>query len=94
MARSIAAELDKSVRVELQNELGALPGLGRLKASLVHLVRNAVDHGLEESLERVAAGKEEAGKLTIRVYSPAPGEAAVDIADDGRGAWISWPSGA
>ncbi|OHD21191.1 MAG: hypothetical protein A2Y38_12705 [Spirochaetes bacterium GWB1_59_5] len=85
MAKSIAADLGKTVRVELRNELGELPGLENLKTALVHLVRNAIDHGLEEGLERVAAGKNEEGSIVIRIYSPAPGEAAVEIADDGRG---------
>jgi two-component system chemotaxis sensor kinase CheA len=56
----------------------------RLKDPLVHLVRNAVDHGIEAPPERAAAGKPPAGRITV---SAALKGAQVEIAvtDDGRG---------
>jgi two-component system, chemotaxis family, sensor kinase CheA len=56
----------------------------RLKDPLLHLVRNAVDHGIETPAERAAAGKPAAGSITI---SAALKGAQVEIAitDDGRG---------
>jgi two-component system chemotaxis sensor kinase CheA len=56
----------------------------RLKDSLLHLVRNAVDHGIERPAERTAAGKPSAGTITV---SAALKGAQVEIAitDDGRG---------
>jgi len=56
----------------------------RLKDPLMHLVRNAVDHGIESPAERVAAGKPAAGVITV---SAALKGAQVEIAitDDGRG---------
>jgi two-component system chemotaxis sensor kinase CheA len=56
----------------------------RLADPLVHLVRNAADHGLEATAERIAAGKSETGKITLSARQ-AGGEVIVTITDDGRG---------
>ncbi|WP_407048666.1 chemotaxis protein CheA [Methyloraptor flagellatus] len=66
-----ATEMDKTV-------------IERLADPLVHLVRNAADHGLETPTERVAAGKPAAGRITLSARQ-AGGEVIVTIADDGRG---------
>lgn len=55
-----------------------------LVKSLIHGVRNAVDHGLELPAEREALGKDEAGRLTLRVEALA-GAVRIVMADDGRG---------
>jgi predicted ATPase/HPt (histidine-containing phosphotransfer) domain-containing protein/two-component sensor histidine kinase len=57
-----------------------------LFASLVHLVRNAMDHGLETEAERAASGKQDA-VLSLRA-SVQEGEAVITIEDDGRG--VDW----
>jgi two-component system chemotaxis sensor kinase CheA len=57
-----------------------------LFASLVHLVRNAIDHGLETPAERAASGKQHP-VLTLRA-SVENGEAVIVIQDDGRG--VDW----
>jgi len=51
---------------------------------LVHLVRNSLDHGLEEPTERLEAGKPETGKLLLRA-SHQGGSVVIEIIDDGRG---------
>lgn len=51
---------------------------------LVHLVRNAVDHGLESAGERAASGKPETGRLTLRAFH-AGGSVCVELEDDGAG---------
>ena len=51
---------------------------------LVHLVRNAVDHGLETPEERLAAGKPEKGLIKLKAYHRG-GNIVIEIADDGRG---------
>jgi len=58
--------------------------LEAVKDPLTHLVRNAVDHGIEEPDRRVAAGKEPTGTLTLRAYHEG-GHVAVEVADDGAG---------
>jgi chemotaxis protein histidine kinase CheA len=52
-----------------------------------HLVRNALDHGIESAEERVAAGKPEAGTIALRAWRT-DNEDVFEIADDGRG--IDW----
>ena len=51
---------------------------------LVHMIRNAVDHGLEPGGERVAAGKSQVGQIRLSAYHEG-GSVVVEIADDGRG---------
>ena len=58
--------------------------LGRLTDPLLHLLRNAVDHGIESSDERVAAGKTEQGTVSVS-FSAVGQEVRIVVADDGRG---------
>lgn len=51
---------------------------------LMHMIRNAVDHGIESPEERVKAGKNRSGKITLRAYHKG-GNIFFDIEDDGRG---------
>jgi two-component system chemotaxis sensor kinase CheA len=55
-----------------------------LREPLLHLVRNAVDHGLEMPDERRAMGKEACGTLVLRAFHE-PGSLVVELSDDGRG---------
>lgn len=55
-----------------------------LRGALVHLVRNAVDHGCERPEERIRRGKHREGALTIRV-DPQGNMLFVEVADDGNG---------
>jgi two-component system chemotaxis sensor kinase CheA len=64
-------ELDKSVVEEIGDPL-------------VHLVRNAVDHGLESEEDRVAAGKSPTGHVWLRAYHKG-NSVAIEVEDDGRG---------
>lgn len=56
----------------------------RLYEPLLHLVRNAVSHGIESQDERVRSGKTAAGMITLRASSDATGF-CIEVADDGRG---------
>jgi len=56
----------------------------RLADPIVHLIRNACDHGLETPEERIAAGKPEAGQVRLSAHQ-AGGEVLITIQDDGRG---------
>jgi len=51
---------------------------------LVHMVRNAIDHGLEPEAERVAAGKPASGTVTLRAFHQG-GQVIIELRDDGRG---------
>ena len=55
-----------------------------LSDPLVHMIRNAIDHGIESPEKRVAAGKSALGTITLRAYHDR-GEIVLQIADDGAG---------
>lgn len=50
---------------------------------LMHMVRNGLDHGLEQPAERVAAGKPATGRLSLRAYHQG-GNIYIELTDDGR----------
>jgi len=87
IVRDLSMELDKKVELVMQ---GADTELDRqllelIKDPLTHMVRNSVDHGLEATnKDRVAAGKSEVGKITLKAYHEG-GHIIISIADDGRG---------
>ena len=56
----------------------------QLRAPLTHMVRNAIDHGIETPEERIAAGKPEVGTITIQASHDA-GMLVLDVTDDGSG---------
>jgi predicted ATPase/HPt (histidine-containing phosphotransfer) domain-containing protein len=89
-ARALATRLGKAEpRVEIADGDLLVDGkrAAPLFASLVHLVRNAIDHGFETPAERAAAGKREAAVLSLRA-SVEGDEAIIAIQDDGRG--VDW----
>lgn len=85
----LARRLGKEVVVQVHDPGGRLPrgDLGTFFATLVHVVRNAVDHGIETSGERLGKGKPAAGRIELSVHSTDQ-EFLLEIKDDGRG--IDW----
>ncbi|WP_253841659.1 chemotaxis protein CheW [Actinokineospora globicatena] len=86
VVRDLSNSVGRQVRLELE---GAETELDRslleaVKDPLTHLVRNAVDHGLESPEDRVKAGKSPEGTLTLRAYHE-HGHVVVEVADDGKG---------
>jgi len=65
--------------IELDRDAVAL-----MRDAVTHLVRNAADHGIEPAAERLALGKPARGSIRITARR-APGEVAIEVADDGRG---------
>ncbi|MEX0689289.1 MAG: chemotaxis protein CheA [Pirellulales bacterium] len=55
-----------------------------IRDPLAHLIRNAVDHGIEPPALRLTAGKPRAGKLSLRAYNES-GRVTIEVADDGAG---------
>jgi two-component system chemotaxis sensor kinase CheA len=86
IARDLASALGKQVVVQLEGEdVGVDKAVNEaLRDPLLHLVRNALDHGIETPAERVAAGKPPAGLLRIRAFHEG-GRVHIEVADDGRG---------
>jgi two-component system chemotaxis sensor kinase CheA len=66
-----ATEVDKTV-------------IERLVDPLTHMIRNSVDHGLEETAERIAQGKPETGTITLSAAHRS-GRVIIEVSDDGAG---------
>ena len=86
MVRDLSADLGKSVKlevdggdVELDREM-----IEMIRDPLTHIVRNALDHGIEKPEERCRAGKPEIGRLRIGARQSA-NQILIEVSDDGRG---------
>jgi len=86
VVRDTASELGKDVVLEISGGDTELDKamVDRIADPLMHLVRNALDHGLETPQERVAAGKQAQGRLTLGARHES-GSILIHIGDDGRG---------
>jgi two-component system chemotaxis sensor kinase CheA len=86
LVRDVAHQLHKHITLVVQGEDTELDKkvLEALKPCLVHLLRNAADHGIELPADRAAAGKPASGKITLRA-SQQGGKAVIEVQDDGRG---------
>ena len=86
MVRDVAKSLGKSVRFEIEGEQTPVDRdiLEKLEAPLTHLLRNAVDHGMESPEARLQAGKPAEGKLTLTARHVA-GALEIVVQDDGGG---------
>ncbi|HUF18100.1 MAG TPA: chemotaxis protein CheA [Thermoanaerobaculia bacterium] len=85
-ARKLARELGKEVDLVTRGSDTELDKLTveELADPLMHLIRNALDHGIETPDERRAAGKSERGTLTLDAYQRGS-SVVIDVRDDGRG---------
>lgn len=86
MVRDLAKDVNKKVRFEIRGESTPVDRdiLEKLEAPLSHLLRNAVDHGMETPQQREAAGKPIEGKIILEARHMA-GMLNISITDDGRG---------
>lgn len=86
LLRELGASTGKHVKLEVAGETTELDKtvIERLSEPMTHLIRNAVDHGIETPEERRAAGKDPEGTLTLSAEQKA-GRIIIRIADDGRG---------
>jgi two-component system chemotaxis sensor kinase CheA len=86
MLRDLAGKLGKKVELVTQGEATELDkGLvEKITDPLTHLVRNSCDHGIELPAERLAAGKPEAGTITL-IASHQGGSIVIEVRDDGKG---------
>jgi two-component system chemotaxis sensor kinase CheA len=86
MLRDLANKMGKKFDLVLQGEATELDkGLvEKITDPLTHLVRNSLDHGIEMPEQRIAAGKSEAGTLTLAA-SHQGGSIVIEVRDDGRG---------
>ncbi len=86
IVRQVAGELDKQVDFYVDNAEGELDRtvLERVVAPLEHMLRNAIDHGIESVNDRIAAGKPPQGTVVLSL-SREGSEIVLRLSDDGRG---------
>lgn len=86
MVRDLSKQLGKKIDLKLLGESTELDKtvMEKIGDPLVHLVRNALDHGLELPEERRAAGKSETGTITLNAFHQG-GNIIIEIIDDGKG---------
>ena len=86
VVRDLAIALGKRARIETVGDETELDRsiIEAIKDPLTHIVRNAVDHGIEEPERRVAAGKPMEGVVLVRAYHEG-GQVTIEVSDDGAG---------
>lgn len=86
IVRQVAGTLGKQVSLQLESVEGELDRtiLERIVPALEHMVRNAIDHGIESAEERAAVGKIAEGTLSVSLAREG-GDVLIRLADDGRG---------
>ena len=86
IVRDMSKNLNKEVALEIIGEETEVDKniIDHISDPLMHLVRNSLDHGLEEKEERIASGKSKMGKITLEAKN-AGGDVFIIVRDDGRG---------
>ncbi len=86
IVRDTAVAVNKNVQLNLSGEDTELDKtvIDMIGDPLVHLIRNAVDHGIESTEDRVAKGKSEIGSIALQAYHQG-GHIIIEVRDDGKG---------
>jgi chemotaxis protein histidine kinase CheA len=84
MVGQLGRELGKEAVFKPVVKMAALPFLRELKNPIIHLLRNSMDHGLEDIYERTASGKPSAGRIRLEIGKEGR-EIRIAVQDDGRG---------
>lgn len=86
IVRDTSKALNKEIDFEISGEQTELDKtvVDQLGDPLVHLIRNSVDHGIESTEDRIAAGKPAKGKVRLSAFHRG-GQIVIEVADDGKG---------
>jgi len=87
VARDASKKVNKDIELRIEGEETEVDKtmVDSLSDPLIHIIRNAIDHGIEATVqERAAAGKNPKGHVLLRAYHKA-GNIAIEVRDDGRG---------
>ena len=89
--KRVARDASNKVNKEISLDIGGAETeidktmVDSLSDPLIHIIRNAIDHGIEDNIEdRIALGKNEIGVITLRAFHRG-GNIAIEVTDDGRG---------
>jgi len=85
MVGKIAEELDKDVVLVTGSNIKDFPYLRDMRDPIIHLIRNSIDHGIEDSFERLSAGKNKTASIKLEIGVLEDGQYNVFLSDDGRG---------
>ncbi|MFT3931718.1 MAG: chemotaxis protein CheA [Spongiibacteraceae bacterium] len=86
LVRDLAGKLGKQIDLVVEGESTELDKglIEKLTDPLTHILRNSIDHGIETTAEREAAGKSARGKVQLRAFHRG-GNVVIEVIDDGRG---------
>lgn len=86
MVRDLSVELGKDIELIIKGQDTELDRtvIDEIGEPLIHLIRNAADHGIESAEKRIAAGKEAVGKIKLIAYQEGT-KAVIKVEDDGNG---------
>jgi two-component system chemotaxis sensor kinase CheA len=86
LVHDLARNTNKKVHLDIHGEETELDKMviEQIADPLVHIIRNAVDHGIEDAIDRQRRGKPETGNLCLEAYHEGS-YVVIDISDDGRG---------
>jgi two-component system chemotaxis sensor kinase CheA len=86
MVRDLSRNLGKDIELEIYGEDTEVDKtvIENIGDPLVHIIRNSIDHGVEEPHERIAKGKPKEGKIIISAYQKGT-QIVIEVSDDGRG---------
>jgi two-component system, chemotaxis family, sensor kinase CheA len=86
MVRDLSVELGKDIDLVIKGQDTELDRtvIDEIGEPLIHLIRNAADHGIESAEKRIAAGKEALGKINLIAYQEGT-KAVIKVEDDGKG---------
>jgi two-component system chemotaxis sensor kinase CheA len=86
LVRDLTHQTDRQVRLEVKGENTELDKMiiEEISDPLIHIIRNAIDHGFERVEERKKVGKPETGTLTLEAYHES-NHIVIEVTDDGRG---------
>jgi signal transduction histidine kinase len=85
MVERHAELLEKRIQLNISCDFETFPLLKELKNPIIHLLRNAVEHGIESQKDRIREEKGEKGRISLELAKPDEGTFRVVIEDDGRG---------
>ncbi len=85
MVGELGTEMDKEVHLKTTSNVDTLPVLPVIRDSLIHLIRNAMDHGIEDQYERLSSGKEENALIKLTLYKDKDSGFHIIVEDNGRG---------
>lgn len=86
LIRELSQQLNKEVILSISGEYTEIDRtvIDEIREPLIHIIRNAIDHGIEPPEERKQKGKSDKGKITIKSYQSG-NNIVIEIQDDGRG---------